>query len=308
MREANDKEAWPPPSSFRYVATIAPDKERQLDFFAADIVDAAPKDDLASMEHPLFALKPGDHSIRRYNRNGLFIEIQPSAKGSATIHDKDVWLYCISQLVESLNRGRQDASRVVHFTAYDFLKATHRGTSGRSYERLGAALERLRGTSIVTNIATAGKRERNGFGLIDAWRIIEHDHRQHMAAISVTLPDWLWRAVQAKQVLTLNREYFRLRKPLDRRIYELVRKHCGTQPKWRVSLGVLHHKSGSAASLREFRRAVKLLAVHQGLPDYRISWHEAEDAITFYAPGKKGHLAEIADLVQNRKNKRPLGL
>lgn len=130
---------------------IAPNKDRQLDFFAADIVDAIPKDDIASMERPLFALKPGDHTVRRYNRDGLSIEVQPSIKGLATIHDKDIWIYCISQLVESMNRGRQDTCRVVRFTAYDFLKATNRGTSGRSYERFGAALERLRGTSIVTN-------------------------------------------------------------------------------------------------------------------------------------------------------------
>jgi plasmid replication initiation protein len=35
-----------------------------------------------------------------------------------------------------------------------------------------------------------------------------------------------------------------MRKPLERRIYELARKHCGRQDQWRVSVEVLHRKSG----------------------------------------------------------------
>jgi plasmid replication initiation protein len=158
-------------ASARHTATahssLAPDRYRQGDFFIADIQDVVPKGDLASMEHPLFALRPGDRRVRRYERNGLMVEVQPGAKGLATIHDKDVWIYCISQLVEGLNRGRGDPGRVVHFKAHSFLVATNRGTSGSSYSRLADSLERLRGTTIITNIETAGRRERHGFGLID---------------------------------------------------------------------------------------------------------------------------------------------
>lgn len=146
---------------------LTPDRHPQRDFFIADILDALPKGDLNSMEHPLFALKAGDKRIRRYERKGTIVEIQPGAKGLATIHDKDVWIFCISQLVEAMNRGRDDISRVVRFTAHDFLVTTNRQTSGQGYKLMGDALERLRGTSIVTNIETAGKKERAGFGLIE---------------------------------------------------------------------------------------------------------------------------------------------
>ena len=44
---------------------LAPDRHPQMDFFIADIFDAALKDDVASMEHPLFALKAGDRRVRR---------------------------------------------------------------------------------------------------------------------------------------------------------------------------------------------------------------------------------------------------
>ncbi|WP_221624179.1 replication initiator protein A [Burkholderia sp. Bp9031] len=50
---------------------------RQRDFFVADILDVAPKDDMASMEHPLFALKAGDMRVRTYERNGTIVKVMP---------------------------------------------------------------------------------------------------------------------------------------------------------------------------------------------------------------------------------------
>ena len=51
---------------------------------------------------------------------------------------------------------------------------------------MGDALARLSGTRIETNIETAGKRERAGFGLIDSWRVIERDRDDKMVAVEVS--------------------------------------------------------------------------------------------------------------------------
>jgi plasmid replication initiation protein len=288
------------------MAHLSPSRHRQLDFFVADILDAAPKDDMASMEHPLFALKAGDKRVRVYERNGSTVTVKPGHDGCATIHDKDLWIYCISHLVEAINRGREDVGRVVRLTAYDFLVATNRRTDGDSYKRMGDALARLSGTRIETNIATDGQRERAGFGLVDSWRVIERDGDDRMVAIEITLPDWLWRSIKAKHVLTISCDYFRLRKPLDRRIYELARKHCGAQPKWRVSLAVLHEKSGSTDTLRKFRAAIKALGESNELPDYRVAFDTENDAVTFYARAQKGAKAQITDLLAGlNKGQRP---
>ena len=69
------------------------------DFFICDLPWAVPKDDMASMEHPLFTLatKP-DRRILRYEHGAAVIEVTPSVKGLATIHDKDVLIFCVSQL------------------------------------------------------------------------------------------------------------------------------------------------------------------------------------------------------------------
>ena len=277
---------------------LRPERHRQRDFFVADLRDISSKDDMPSMEHPLFALKAGDRRVRRYEHRGSSIEVQPGAKGQATIHDKDVWIYCISQLVHALDRGREDVSRTVRFTAYDFLVTTQRATSGAQYQRLGDALNRLSGTRIETNIETGEYRERRGFGLVDAWRVVERGPDNRMVAVEVTLPDWLYRSVLERQVLTLDAGYFRLRKPLDRRVYELARKHCGSQSSWKVSLVVLRTKSGSSASIREFRRSIRALAESDELPGYRVRLDAERDQVAFYSRGRKGQIKAIREALK----------
>ncbi len=253
---------------------LLPERHPQGDFFVCDIFDAAPKGDMAAMEHPIFSLstKP-DHRIRRYEHNGHYIEIKPSADGLATIHDRDVLIYCISQLIAGLEEGRE-ASPIVRFKAYDLLTATNRQTDGRAYERLKAAMERLGGTRITTNIITGGEEVFENFGLIDRSRIVRETREGRMQEVEVRLSDWVFNAIRAREVLTLHRNYFRLRKPLERRMYELARKHCGRQPSWRISLELLKKKCGSASTDKEFKRLVSKIAeedeAHAHMPDYSV--------------------------------------
>lgn len=229
---------------------------------------------MASMEHPIFSLstKP-DTRIRRYEHNGRFVEITPSVKGLATMHDRDVLIYCISQLIAGLNDGRP-TSQVVRFKAYDLLQATNRMTNGQGYDGLKAALERLRGTTISTNIVTGGEEQFDTFGIIDRARIIRETRDGRMQEVEVKLADWVFNAIRAKEVLTLHRDYFRLRKPLERRIYELARKHCGSQGSWKVSLELLQKKCGSNSTRREFKRLVQNIVRqdtdHGHMPDYTV--------------------------------------
>ena len=286
---------------------LLPDRRRQMDFFVCNIFDAVPKDDMGSMEHPMFTLstKP-DTVIRRYEHNGNSITITPSVLGLATIFDKDVLIYCISQLVEALNRGREDVCRTVRVTAYDLLKATNRPTAGVGYDRLIAAFKRLEGTRIETNLQTNGTRIREGFGIIDRWKIIERSPTDaRMVAVEITLSEWLYNAVLAREVLTISRDYFRLRKPIERRLYELARKHCGHQDKWTVSLALLQKKCDSQGSLREFRRIIQQIVKHQHLPDYRLMYWEDRDQATFYNRDQTGHAAQCRDIVTAARAGRP---
>jgi len=248
----------------------------QADFFTCDVLDALPKADLASMEHPLFSLatRP-DLAILTYAHNGVQIEVTPSVKGRATIHDKDILIYCTSQIMAGLNAGRP-VSRHVHLRAHDLLQATNRETSGDAYRRLREAFERLAGTRITTNLVTGDHEVTRGFGLIEDWEIVRKTRGGRMVQVRVTLSEWLFSAICAKSVLTLNRGYFGLRRPLERRLYELARKHCGRQPEWRISLEVLQKKTGSNSPRRVFRAMLRDVIAQGNIPDYALTLDDGD--------------------------------
>ena len=251
------------------------------DFFECNIFEALPyfKDDMASMEHPIFSLatKPDTRTLH-YEHNGNSITIIPSSLGLATIHDKDILLYCASYLRAAMNEGKTP-NRIVRFTVYDFFVSTNRLTSGRNYQLFKTALNRLRGTTINTNIKTGGVQIQEGFGLIDAWRAVKENKSGRVIAAEIKVSEWFYNAVLTNELLTINRDYFRLRMPIERRIYELARKHCGEQQSFKIRLDKLHKKVGSSSSLREFRRLVSKITATNHLPDYEIAL--SEDLVIF---------------------------
>jgi plasmid replication initiation protein len=274
---------------------LLPDRHPVRDFFIADVLDWALKDDRHSMEHPFFSLsKIPDLRERRYEHNGNSITITPSIKGLATIWDKDIVIYAVSQLIAAMNAGRQDLSPIVRLTAYDLLVSTNRHTGGGDYDQLQKAFERLAGTRITTDIRTNGVRQREGFGIIDGWKIIEkHPANGRMVAVELRLSDWLYNAILGREVLTLSRDYFRLSGGLERRLYELARKHCGHQAKWTIGIELLHKKTGSTATVRKFRELLKRTAEGDGLPDYRIHYDAENEQATFYAKNVQAPTQEL---------------
>lgn len=256
------------------------------DFFLCDLFDYAMKDDGVSMEAPIFTLatKP-DTSVWHWESKdkSRSVTVTPSVLGRATQHDKDLLIYVVSQMTEALNRGRLDAShRTVRFRVYDYLVSTNKRVGGKEYERLQHALERLRGTSIKTNIKTGGTRVKEGFGIIESWKIIEKaPDDDRMIGVEVTISAWLFNAVQAREVLTISSDYFRLRKPLERRLYELARKHCGSQGSFAIGAALLQEKCGSRGTLYEFRRMLREIIEDDLLPDYRIAPDWEKDQVAF---------------------------
>jgi plasmid replication initiation protein len=202
--------------------------------------------------------------------NGDKLEIEPSGKGLPTVFDKDILIFCISQLMHRKNRGEPIGKRI-RFSARELLVATNRPTNNLGYERLESAFSRLRGTNFKTTIRTGGKRETRIFGLIEEGGFIYHDDdrfRRHYCEI--VLSDWLMRAIESDEIVTISNDYFRLRRPLERRLYEICRKHCGDQPKWQIGLEKLQAKTGSNAPLKRFRFNLLEIIKQDHTPFYRM--------------------------------------
>ena len=261
---------------------LLPDRHPQHDLFICDVADAVLKDVMQHMEHPFYSLsKKPETSGKRYRNGDHWLEITPSVKGLATIYDKDILIYCISQIMAKLKHGEPVSPRV-RINSHELLIFTNRGTSGREYISLMDALDRLEGTRIRTNIVSGDEEQIDGFGLIDASSIRRKQGLDgRLLWCEVKLSDWVFNAIKNEEVLTLHRDYFRLRKPIERRVYELARKHCGQQKSWKITLKHLLMKSGSQSPEKRFRQMIKQLAVHDHLPDYQVFFDEVADMVIF---------------------------
>jgi len=259
---------------------LIPERYTQGELFLCDINQAMLKDDLATMENPFFSLsKKPDTKTRKYEHNGNFLEVIPSSMGMATIYDKDILIYAISKIVAAKNEGRPISKKVV-INGKDLLIFINRTTGGKDYAALKSALQRLAGTTITTNIKTGGEEETEIFSLIESATVRRKSNNGRVVEWGVTLSDWLMNAINANEVLTLHRDYFRLRKPIERRVYELARKHCGRNESWKISLALLKKKSGAANTLRYFRMLIRDLEKNDHLPDYAVNLEE-NDMVVF---------------------------
>ena len=232
------------------------------------------KDATIQLEHPFYTLSTRvlDQRMMTYEHNGTSISVEAGPHGLPTIHDKDVLIYLLSQAMR-MRRESGVTPKKMRIRMRQLLDFTRRGASGKSYGNMHRAIRRLTGTTVRTNARTGGKIIDESFHLIDSVRIVryENDPDRRMAYMEVKLGEWLHNAILNDEVLTLSKDYLALRKPLDRRIYEIGRKHCGHQREWSISLALLHKKSGSQGVMTKLKRRLVELEAEDSLPGYRVS-------------------------------------
>jgi plasmid replication initiation protein len=269
---------------------------QQIDLFVESLISAPLRDDRATMEFPFFALQKRPLLTPIIYQDGnVSIRISPGERGIATIWDKDVLIYLSSLINAKIERG-EEVSRTVRIAAYDMLRVTRRHTGKNGYQEIYDALFRLRSTTITTDIQSGGEREMRGFGWIDSFRILTRENKagnRVMQGLEITLNDWTFRAlVKDRRVLAINPAYFDLTGGLERRLYEIARKHVGRQAEWKVSLLLLAKKCGTMQrNLRRFKFDLKELAELDRLPDYQlflINDHSSPTAKAMEAGGMKG--------------------
>jgi hypothetical protein len=178
--------------------------------------------------------------------------------------------------MQEQNAGREPPRRL-RISAHDYFKATNRGTNGKSYDLLKKALDRLRGCSIKTNIKTNKTEITSNFGLIERVDIIEsHRVKDRLIRFEILLSEWYYNAILGKSMLTINEDYFLLKKGFERRLYEIARKHCGQQNSFQIRLENLHEKTGSTGVLKRFRFNLKKSIQDNDIPDYQYSLDDNE--------------------------------
>ena len=245
----------------------------QLDLFRALPGDLAPRDAQDLMAYPFFSLSKSPR-VRpidfRMGKIAIRVEAVPE-HGMATIWDADVLIWAASQIVEARDRGAKP-SRLMAATPYEILAFTGRGTSGRDYDRLKAALDRLQSTTIATSIRQPTERRMHRFSWINEWKE-QADAHGRPVGLELILPDWFYGGVlDDALVLTIDGAYFDLTGGLERWLYRLVRKHGGRQEGgWSFDVSHLHAKSGALSPLKHFAHDLRDIVRRQPLPGYRLA-------------------------------------
>jgi plasmid replication initiation protein len=253
-----------------------PKNDAQIDLFAPIFSDIAVRDGIDMMEFPFFSLskkKRYEPLIYKNDRAGIEIIVSGGKPhGVATIWDKDVLIWCISQIREAIDRGEQP-SKKIYFHPYQILKATRRGTRKDDYERLLMALQRLHNTSIHTTIKTDKKTKDKGFHWIEDYETAKDNTTGEAAGMwSITLHEWIYRAaITPHFILTLDDDYFLLTSGLERRLYLIARKHGGKQESgYTIPMKTLYTKMGTEDEYKYWARAIREIVEADELPGYHL--------------------------------------
>lgn len=256
-------------------------RKTEGDLFVVDGLDVVAKDDLASMEHAFYSLsKRPVMALESYHYRGKTIEYQASQAGFPTVYDQDLVIYTISCVIAALDQDNEPP-RYVTFSPYGFLIFSGRSTGGRAYDALCDSVDRLAGARFRTNIVINGEVKDTWRQIIGDVELVTDAKSRKPRQIKIQLSDMLIETIRTRSVLTISRDYFGIKRPVERRIYQLVRKHMGRQCTWSPYLDTLYGKSGSRGTQREFRRSVKELVERDNLPDYHTHYDEDNDQVMF---------------------------
>jgi plasmid replication initiation protein len=248
----------------------------QFDLFLPYIADLPLRDQREMMERPFFSLakskrvKPIDYTAPD-GRLWVHVSANP-AYGMATIWDADILIYCASVLADMARRGANDVPRKLHIMPYDLLRAIRRPTTGRSYELLGQALDRLVSTTIKTNIRAENRREAT-FSWLDGWTQLVDEKTERSRGMTLELSSWFWEGVMMKGgVLSIDRAYFDITGGRERWIYRVARKHAGGAGEggFAIAMPTLFEKSGAEGQYRRFKFEMLKLAEKNDLPGYDL--------------------------------------
>jgi plasmid replication initiation protein len=154
----------------------------EMFFTLPDFSDISLRDYQETMQRPFFSLsKKKRLKPIEYLSPDKSVTVHVSANpayGMATIWDADIMIYLASHLNELRERGDNDLSPTIRVQPGDLLKRICWGVSGRAYERLIAALDRLQATTIKTNIRANSKSRETTFSWIDSYTHLVDERTQ----------------------------------------------------------------------------------------------------------------------------------
>jgi len=258
---------------------------------------------LFALEYPLFSLKLDKKTLeyKFTSRSGITITIRNTNLGRATMQDADLWLYCITKMMQLIYEEKTLTRRIM-FTGYDYLKKTNRKPTGTNYQQIINSLQRLSSTRLETNKTIETWEVGAGLGLIDSYGYVKDKKTGKIVRVEVVLPEWLYTEIVSKRIATINPQYLKL-KPLGKRLYQLARIHCRNSQSTEFALDYFAKKVGSTHEIKRFRFEINKLCKSQPLPDFLIHYDRKEDKVRFTLREQKQNDADKSQVKSRMKSK-----
>lgn len=249
---------------------------QQLELFVLEALDFSIKDEVDGMSLPIFAINQKAQKDTFYDwvRHDGKVRMRLEAKaGRPTQHDKDLLIFVVSALMSEFNATGK-VPDILEMQTRHYLLGTERKDGGTQYTQFEQTLDRIENLRVITieDLSDGTSDITRDFAFFGKSKVKIRTETGKVLAVNIYVSDWLKEQISTKNVLTMNRDYFKLSGSLERRLYEICRKHCGKQGIWRVSLNVLHNQTGSAAVLRKFKAALLEIMAADSIPDYRLSF------------------------------------
>lgn len=247
---------------------------QQLELFVLETLDFSLKDEMEGMTLPIFAISQKAQKELFYDwvRHDGKVRMRIDAKaGRPTQHDKDLLIFVVSALMAEYNASGT-VPDVLEIQTRHYLIGTERKDGGTQYAQFEQTLERIENLRVTTieDQPDGTSDIARQFMFFGESEVKVRTETGKVLAVRIPISNWLKGQITSKNVLTMTKDYFRLTGSLERRLYEICRKHCGKQGGWRVSFKVLHNLTGSGASLKRFKQSLIAIIESDVIPEYRL--------------------------------------
>ena len=281
-------------------AELNPEIYKEGDLFIPDLDAVILKSDRASAEYPLFTVDRTTVKTKiEFGNDHWSLAIYPTEVGLPTIYDKDVLLVLIGKMMELKNAQRNSHAPLdpyITLNSYEINRQLQRSQGGRSYAKIVVSLDRLQHTSFHSKTVHNGTPIEGGvFHLIDNYDYVEKLNRdgkviKGQTQFRIKLSDFIMDAINSDRppIITYPRHYLRLKKPFDKRLYEIANKAVGQNSKRNkevtFKLATLHERMyPKTHKLTKFRYAIsqRTAAGPFTILNYVMKFDPDTDKVTF---------------------------
>ena len=104
------------------------------------------------------------------------------------------------------------------------------------------------------------------FSILESFNELNKDDTVNGYNLELTISKKVFFEITADNVLTVHQEYFQIRKPILRRVYEIGKKHLGNKSSMKMNVRTLKNKCGSEMKyLKEFLYYLKKEIINKSI-------------------------------------------